>query len=634
MATGILSPTPILQFFLNNGAPAVGGSILTQVGGVNAATYSNSSLTTALPNPIPLNSRGEVSTSAGASSPLFLTPNVVYSFTLFDSLSNQIWTQPYVNEAQFSLTPTIVGQALWPQTTAELAASITPLAYNYAPGDLRRYGAVAAGNVTTALANSVAQAQQADGAAVYIPSALGTASTITAGVTISTPIMIYGDGFSSSVLTATADITVFTLTNNTNPGCTFKDFQLIGIGNQTSIITGYIVGTALTVSSVVGGAVATGQTIRGVGTTNGSTAGTSIFGLNLVSGGGSSWVVNTTGNVYSSATPGTFYLGPANPAIVLTSSTYNQFQRLKISGFGYGVELQTGGNASFLNSFDHCVIISNAMANLYLQSQSHQTILNGCTIGGGFVGWGAYVTDSSGFSVFGGDCEGTAQVGIELDNVAATGNGAHFISGIDFEGNRDVGGNIRIGNTNVVNGVTIASCTMSYGGAGDNYAINPQNCYGLKVLSCNFPSGYGTSILNLTATITNASVEACKGLASASYFESGVPGIGYQTGVGVGGAITQLTSRTTGVTLNTPTGAVTMFSAAGSPTPASFTVTNSAVAATDTVLVTQKSGTTNIYTFDVAQTAVGSFQIVFYTTGGTAIDAPVINFNVIKGAVS
>lgn len=108
-------------------------------------------------------------------------------------------------------------------------------------------------------------------------------------------------------------------------------------------------------------------------------------------------------------------------------------------------------------------------------------------------------------------------------------------------------------------------------------------------------------------------------------------GVGYATGAG--GTVTQATSRTTGVTLNKVSGAITMFSAAGSVTAATFTVTNSAVVATDTILLNQKSGT-NLYNFIVTAVAAGSFNITFYTTGNTAIDAPVINFNVIKGVNS
>jgi hypothetical protein len=116
---------------------------------------------------------------------------------------------------------------------------------------------------------------------------------------------------------------------------------------------------------------------------------------------------------------------------------------------------------------------------------------------------------------------------------------------------------------------------------------------------------------------------------SGAVLSSGTGGIGYATGAG--GAVTQATSRTTGVTLNKPSGAITMFTAAGSATPASFTVTNSSVAATDTISLGIKSGATNTYFYFVTAVAAGSFVITFWTTGGTASDTPVINFNVIKG---
>jgi hypothetical protein len=112
---------------------------------------------------------------------------------------------------------------------------------------------------------------------------------------------------------------------------------------------------------------------------------------------------------------------------------------------------------------------------------------------------------------------------------------------------------------------------------------------------------------------------------------SATGGIGYATGAG--GAVTQGTSRTTGVTLNNVCGAITLFTAAGSVTWQSFTVTNSTVAATDTIIVNQRSGT-DLYMMSVTAVGAGSFRISFATTGGTTSEAPVINFSVIKAVSS
>jgi len=123
-----------------------------------------------------------------------------------------------------------------------------------------------------------------------------------------------------------------------------------------------------------------------------------------------------------------------------------------------------------------------------------------------------------------------------------------------------------------------------------------------------------------------------QGTSSAPAWSSTTTAFGYLTGAG--GSVTQTGSRTTGVTSNTPTGAITLFSAAGSPTPATFTVTNNKIAATDVVILSVKSGATNNYSFNVSAVAVGSFNITFWAQTGTATDAPVVNFVVLKGAAS
>lgn len=108
-------------------------------------------------------------------------------------------------------------------------------------------------------------------------------------------------------------------------------------------------------------------------------------------------------------------------------------------------------------------------------------------------------------------------------------------------------------------------------------------------------------------------------------------GLGY--GTGAGATVTQATNRTTGVTINANTGAITLVSAAGSATPASFTVTNNKVADADVIVLNQNSGT-DLLELHVTDVADGSFQITFFTTGGTTTEQPVINFAVIKGAAS
>lgn len=109
--------------------------------------------------------------------------------------------------------------------------------------------------------------------------------------------------------------------------------------------------------------------------------------------------------------------------------------------------------------------------------------------------------------------------------------------------------------------------------------------------------------------------------------------IGYVSGNG--GAVTQATSKSTGVTLNKACGAITMNGAAlADATTVSFTVTNSVVAANDVVIVNHSSaGTAGAYIVSANAIAAGSFAIsVRNLSGGSLSQAIVLSFAVIKGA--
>ena len=149
--------------------------------------------------------------------------------------------------------------------------------------------------------------------------------------------------------------------------------------------------------------------------------------------------------------------------------------------------------------------------------------------------------------------------------------------------------------------------------------------YGIQNLS--------STILGSTGQMTISTAGALS--TSGSILSTGTTGVGYATGAG--GAVSQGTNRTTGVTINKTTGAITLFSqvntAVSGATAQSFTVTNSTVAATDTIIVSQKSGT-DLYIKSVTAVAAGSFKITNFTTGGTTNEAPVFNFTVIKGVAA
>ena len=104
-------------------------------------------------------------------------------------------------------------------------------------------------------------------------------------------------------------------------------------------------------------------------------------------------------------------------------------------------------------------------------------------------------------------------------------------------------------------------------------------------------------------------------------------------GNGAGGAATQDTSRTTGVTLNAACGQITLFSTTTiAGTFASFTVTNAAVTATSVVIANFSSGATaDRYGLSVTAVANRSFRVQIHNIAAVGVaEAPVINFAVLS----
>jgi hypothetical protein len=142
----------------------------------------------------------------------------------------------------------------------------------------------------------------------------------------------------------------------------------------------------------------------------------------------------------------------------------------------------------------------------------------------------------------------------------------------------------------------------------------------------------------VTPTLTSPTMTApVLGVASATSLGStgdqtitGTGKQGYATGSG--GAVTQLTSKATGVTLNKTNGQITMDAAnLAAATTVSFTLTNSTIEAGDIIVMNHISGgTLGAYLFNAA-TAAGSATInVSNWTAGALAQAVVIRFAVIK----
>jgi hypothetical protein len=108
--------------------------------------------------------------------------------------------------------------------------------------------------------------------------------------------------------------------------------------------------------------------------------------------------------------------------------------------------------------------------------------------------------------------------------------------------------------------------------------------------------------------------------------------IGYAVGLGTGTGVVQGTSRTTGVTINNPTGAIQLFSAAGIATYTTFIVTDSKVAANDEIIFSIQNGSADTYNILPAIVTAGAFKITFADVSGVTVETPIFNFSVVKGS--
>jgi len=101
------------------------------------------------------------------------------------------------------------------------------------------------------------------------------------------------------------------------------------------------------------------------------------------------------------------------------------------------------------------------------------------------------------------------------------------------------------------------------------------------------------------------------------------------------GAVTQLTDKTTAVTLNKSAGRITLNNAAlAGNTAVSFTLNNSLLSANDTVIVCISGGaTTGVYTSYVTSLTTGSAILTLRNLTGTSYsEAVILNFAIIHGA--
>lgn len=296
---------------------------------------------------------------------------------------------------------------------------------------------------------------------------------------------------------------------------------------------------------------------------------------------------NGTGHVFVDAD--TLRVGDANVAAILTTNGTGNLTISTNNGTNSGTILITQG--------------VNGAINITPNGTGRTTVTNLTTTSPRIV---TGINDTNGNELFLFTATASAVNELTYANAATTGTPTFTASGSD---------------TNI--GVRIAS--KGTGQVQEGYAS------AFWALASEYDVGSDPNDVPLNQYLGTLAFQDAASVAVGQLRANGVAGIGYT--LGAGSAVTQATSRTTGVTINAACGSITLFSAAGQNTYQTFTVTNSSVAATDTIIVNQKSGT-DLNIILVTAVAAGSFNISFATTGGTTTEQPVFNFAVIKAVTS
>jgi len=208
-----LSPPMFLQFFVpGTNAPAVGYQLFTYIAGTSTkqATWTDSTQVTQNANPVIADSNGVMI--------VWLDPTLTYKFVLAakgdtDPPSSPIYSvdniSPFLTSA--ALTAALIGPILYPRTAAEIAASVTPSNYTYAPTpfiDARRYGFDTAASSATnvqGLKNAIAVATAAGGGTVQLPYGAFTCGAASDVIDIPQYVVVRGAGMRATMLTTGND---------------------------------------------------------------------------------------------------------------------------------------------------------------------------------------------------------------------------------------------------------------------------------------------------------------------------------------------------------------------------------------------------------------------------------------------
>lgn len=644
---GFALTSPKMQFFDNSGRLLAGGKLLTKEvgGGADKATYSDALLASPNTNPVILNARGEASVHAAAGESFWLR--------LTDASDVTIWT---ADNQTLPGTEVDVGQTLYPRTAAEIAAGVTPTNYLYAPGDVRRYGAVGDNSTdcTTAIQSAIDVAKSAtagSGGEVYLPKGdyRITAPLNMTGLFFAQNVSMRGEGrFASKIVAAFNGTCVLDLSGSVM--VTLTNFGIVPSG---AFVVDQVVLLARLVSN--------------------NSAGNNTFDRMYIEGNCNNAVVVLWGseenqfiNCWITASPGT----PSRNFTTLVMAV-----KISECGFTPTSDFQTLGTGSGgvgMNTFTGCRItnecgtvqtfplmklygtLGTAFYNCYFASwpgpSGHTIEINGSTYPDDPLSvYPATITfdtcsDENAWSdqstqrtlYFGATPVGGAYNirGISVRNCQffqIYGADGSLVDGFDYSGGKfsNSVSSLPAAKASLYN-LYNATVSVSKHERGMTWTVRNT---GEGNLWRGINAGNVAKGTDTTSVIIDGSggVTASGGLLNVS------PSVSIGYGAGAGGAVTQITSAGTGVTLNRPTGQITTVSLSTAPgAEEEFTLTNSTITINDVVACSTTYAGAGTPSITAKGLANGSCRIVITNLHpSNALNAVVvINFAVIRGITS
>ena len=182
------------------------------------------------------------------------------------------------------------------------------------------------------------------------------------------------------------------------------------------------------------------------------------------------------------------------------NTPYCVFNRIYVYGFSKGVYFKAGGTApasSFSNSFNNCVIQANAV-NIDCESEANSLNLYSTRLGSATIG--VRFLDSNTLMVLGCDFEACTTCAIQIDSASAATEVGATIAGNHFESNTSTTGDINIGVSFEMRGISITG-NLFYGGAANVAPVKLFKASGV-VFSGNTVTGTYTSATPVLGTTT------------------------------------------------------------------------------------------------------------------------------------